>query len=195
MKFKLVSLGLFLLLAAGCNPPQLSPNEAATLTVGVLSKQAMVAIKNKDSIALSGFMDPTGPGLRFSPYTFVNPSDKIFTRTQVRNLFSDRDQYLWGYKAGSGAPINLTFTNYYPEFVYSKDFVNAPQVSVTQPIGHGNMVNNVADFYAGSITAEYHFPGFDPTLQGMDWQSLKLVFQQKNNNWYLVGIVHDQWTP
>jgi hypothetical protein len=188
-------LGLVVLLAAGCNPPQLNPNEASMLTVAMLSKQAITAIKNKDFTALANLVDHAGPGLRFSPYTFVTNNDQVFTKTQVQSLLTNRTQYLWGYAAGSGAPINLTFTNYYPQFVYSKDFANAPQVSATQPIGHGNMVNNVAQFYNGSITVEYHFPGFDPTLQGMDWQSLKLVFQQKNNSWYLVGVVHDQWTP
>jgi hypothetical protein len=28
----------------------------------------------------------------------------------------------------------------------------------------------------------------------MDWQSLRLVFEETAGNWYLVGIVHDQWT-
>jgi hypothetical protein len=41
---------------------------------------------------------------------------------------------------------------------------------------------------------EYHFSGFDKKFEGMDWASLKLVFENSNNEWYLVGIVHDQWT-
>jgi (p)ppGpp synthase/HD superfamily hydrolase len=28
----------------------------------------------------------------------------------------------------------------------------------------------------------------------MDWRSLRLVFEKKNDIWYLVGIIHDQWT-
>jgi len=28
----------------------------------------------------------------------------------------------------------------------------------------------------------------------MDWRSLKLVFKEKDGNWYLVGVVHDEWT-
>ena len=41
---------------------------------------------------------------------------------------------------------------------------------------------------------EYHFPGIDPKFEGMDWRSLRLVFEQKNCTWYLVGIIHAQWT-
>jgi hypothetical protein len=28
----------------------------------------------------------------------------------------------------------------------------------------------------------------------MDWRSLRLVFEEQGGSWYLVGIVHDQWT-
>jgi (p)ppGpp synthase/HD superfamily hydrolase len=41
---------------------------------------------------------------------------------------------------------------------------------------------------------EYHFSGFDPKYEGMDWRSLRLVFEEKDNIWHLVGIIHDQWT-
>jgi hypothetical protein len=44
------------------------------------------------------------------------------------------------------------------------------------------------------MIVEYYFPGFDLQLQGMDWRSLRLVFTLYDNTWYLVGIIHDQWT-
>ena len=28
----------------------------------------------------------------------------------------------------------------------------------------------------------------------MDWGALKLVFQQIDGNWYLVGLIHSNWT-
>jgi (p)ppGpp synthase/HD superfamily hydrolase len=28
----------------------------------------------------------------------------------------------------------------------------------------------------------------------MDWRSLRLVFEKKDDIWYIVGIIHDQWT-
>jgi hypothetical protein len=44
------------------------------------------------------------------------------------------------------------------------------------------------------MVVEYYFPGFDPQYEGMDWRSLRLIFLQDNDVWYLAGIVHDQWT-
>ena len=29
---------------------------------------------------------------------------------------------------------------------------------------------------------------------GLDWSSLKLVFQAGDTSWYLIGMVHGQWT-
>lgn len=58
----------------------------------------------------------------------------------------------------------------------------------------GNIIDNSHDFYPNSIIVEYYLPGTDPNNGGMDWQSLRLVFQSIENQWYLVGIIHSQWT-
>ena len=34
----------------------------------------------------------------------------------------------------------------------------------------------------------------DEALEGFDWCSLKLVFEPWENDWYLVGLVHGEWT-
>ena len=41
---------------------------------------------------------------------------------------------------------------------------------------------------------DYNFPGIDPEKKGYDWCSLKLVFEPWQNNWYLVGLIHSEWT-
>jgi hypothetical protein len=37
-------------------------------------------------------------------------------------------------------------------------------------------------------------PGAKPEYAGLDWASLLLVFEQYESRWYLVALVHDQWT-
>jgi len=103
--------------------------------------------------------------------------------------------YTWGtYLDGSGTPIELKFKDYYPLFVYSADFANPDQKAFNQSIGQGNTINNLTAYYPGAEFVEYHFTGFDPQLEGKDWQSLRLVFLIQNGKYYLIGIVHDQWT-
>lgn len=44
------------------------------------------------------------------------------------------------------------------------------------------------------MVVEYYLPGENPDYGGLDWQSLRLVFQHKEGAWYLVGVIHDEWT-
>ena len=61
-------------------------------------------------------------------------------------------------------------------------------------MGQGNTLINSSEIYKDAIIIEYHFSGFDPQYEGMDWRSLRLAFEKVNDIWYLVGIIHDQWT-
>jgi len=153
----------------------------------------VTALKDKDMNAVSQFVDPQS-GLRFSPYANVKSSDQVFSADKVGDLMADPTVYTWGVYDGSGAPISLTFTDYYSKFVYDVDFANAPQIALNHRLGTGNSIDNSQDFYPNSMIVDFYFPGFDPQYNGMDWRSLRLVFSQNNGSWYLVGIIHDQWT-
>jgi hypothetical protein len=61
-------------------------------------------------------------------------------------------------------------------------------------IGKGNTLENIHEVYPDGVFVEFHFTGFNEQYDGMDWKSLRLVFEQDGGSWRLVGIVHDQWT-
>ncbi|MDD5470267.1 MAG: hypothetical protein PHO92_05750, partial [Candidatus Peribacteraceae bacterium] len=63
-----------------------------------------------------------------------------------------------------------------------------------EPSARGNVLDNARDVYPGAQIVEYHFPGFDPQYEGMDWSSLRLVLEKFNSEWRLVGLIHDEWT-
>jgi hypothetical protein len=167
----------------------------ASLQQEVLDRASVVItlLKKKDMVSLSGYVHPL-LGLRFSPYAFVNDTDQVFSANQVAGLLTNNTVFTWGVYDGSGAPIELTFVEYYFQFVYDVDFSAAPQIALNHRLGEGNSLNNAQEFYPGSMVVEYYFPGFDPQYEGMDWRSLRLIFLQDNDVWYLAGIVHDQWT-
>ncbi|NLE25228.1 MAG: hypothetical protein GX625_07790, partial [Clostridiaceae bacterium] len=79
-------------------------------------------------------------------------------------------------------------------FIYDVDFASAEKIGYNEILGHGNTLENSAEVYKDSMVVEYHFPGLDPQYEGMDWRSLRIVFEKHNDTWYLVGIIHDQWT-
>jgi hypothetical protein len=170
-------------------PAASSPEEI----VAVRADAVIQSLRNKDLEALSTFIHPT-KGVRFSPYAFVRDSDRVFTPAQIKGLLADPTPYVWGAYDGSGLPIELTFAEYYDRFVYDQDFAHAEQVGYNQIIGMGNTINNCFEFYPRSIVVEYHFSGFDPGFEGMDWRSLRLVFQEEGGVWYCVGVIHDEWT-
>lgn len=155
---------------------------------------AMQLIKNKDLNGLSTLVHPT-KGLRFTPYPHVDlQKDKVFTAQEVAGLAANTTVYQWGIYDGKGDPIELTYSEYHKRFVYDHDFLTAPMVGKNHAIGTGNTIDNVKQAYPAGQFVEFHFPGFDPQYAGIDWSSLKLVFEQQGSIWYLVGIVHGQWT-
>ena len=58
----------------------------------------------------------------------------------------------------------------------------------------GNALENLADAYPGCRYVDFSIPSADPVNDGLDWSSLKLVFQPEDDLWYLVGVVHGEWT-
>lgn len=158
------------------------------------SHEAMGAIRNYDTKTWSEFAHPQ-KGIRFSPYTFVNgDEDLVFDREKLKNASNDSTIHTWGIYDGIGEPIKLNFSEYYKRFIYDADFAKAEEVSFNKPLGGGNTINNTFEFYKDSVIIEYHFPGTNPEFGGMDWRSLKIAFEKYDGTWYIVGIIHDEWT-
>jgi len=158
-----------------------------------LALQAVELIADQDFTALEGLTDPT-TGIRFTPYPYVSATDLIFVGSDITNFFTDPTVYTFGSFDGTGDPIELTKSDYYSSFIYDEDFENAPHISLNWMMGTGNMISNHETFYPSSKTVEFHFTGFNPSYAGMDWRSLRLVFQKFGTDWKLVGVVHGQWT-
>ncbi len=125
---------------------------------------------------------------------FKRKNNRIFNKEEISDFFTNQEYYLWGYYDGIGEPISLTPSQYYDRFIYSKDFMNVEEVGYNEVLSYGNMLENQFEVYDNAIVVEYYFPGISPDFGGMDWESLRLVFKQYGDSWYLVGIIHNQWT-
>lgn len=166
----------------------------AEAIIQVTSDDLINAIKDKDFNTIANFTHPN-KGVRFTPYTYVSVADDIvFNSTQIQGFFNDQTVYLWGNYDGSGEDINLTPDDYYDRFIYTADYVNAEQIGYNEVLSFGNMIENQFEVYNDAIVVEYYFSGFDLQYEGIDWSSLRLVFEEYNGTWLLVGIIHNQWT-
>jgi|GEM_PF-934718 len=176
------------------DPERLSPQEAKRIIAG-RAKSVIQALKAGNIAKLSNFVHPQ-KGVRFSPYASVLlDQDRVIRKNQLAQMWASAKLYRWGEYDGSGDPIRLSFRKYHRRFIFDHDFSRAESVNYNPAsMGHGNTPNNIQAVYPKSIAVGYHFSGFDPKVSGMDWSSLWLVFEKKGSAWYLVGIVHDEWT-
>lgn len=217
MKKRLITFLLMIFLLAACAPrpaedqpvfesepvtqstpttppsPTVTPVPRGPLTLEDMASEVIQALAEKDLVTVAKFVHPE-KGVRLSPYAYVYESHLVFTPDELARLVDSDAVLLWGNFDGTGDPIELTFDEYYERFLYSADFANPEQMAVNQVLGFGNSLNNIADFYPGSSFVEYHFSGFEEDYGGMDWVSLRLVFLQEGGEWFLVGLVNDQWT-
>lgn len=160
--------------------------------------QAIIVInllKNKDMVSLAGYIHPER-GVRFTPYSYIETqTNLVFQADEIATLMENTQLYTWGEYDGTGDPIDATFSDYYNKFVYDVDFAEPNMIGNNTVVStSGNMVNNISQAYPNESFVEFHFSGFDAQYAGMDWKSLRLVFEDVDGTWYLVGIIHDQWT-
>lgn len=159
-----------------------------------VNQTTILAVKEKEMKKLASMVHPV-KGVRFSPYSSIDMAkDLVFTKDQLLGMFESETIYNWGDYDGSGEPIKLTFSQYYDRFIYNRDFVNAEKVGFNEIQQSGNTIVNIRDVYPDGNFYDYYFSGFNPEYDGMDWASLRLVFEEYDGRWYLVCIAHGEWT-
>lgn len=162
--------------------------------IETMAAETLSALRDRNYAALAGLVHPD-EGLRLSPYANVNPAtDKHFSASALSAAGADTSVYTWGQYDGSGEPIEMTIAAYFDRFVYDRDFASANRGAIDTRIGSGNSIDNIGQAYADGHFVEYYVPGDDPDYDGLDWASLRLVFEEHAGCPRLVGIVHDQWT-
>lgn len=191
-----IGWGLLPLLLAACSP-RLDDRELAGRREGALearAREAIAALSAADYEDLSRLIHPQ-KGVRFSPEAFVDEArDQVFSAAEIARAAVDPSPRTWGAWDGSGEEIRLSFREYVERFVWDADFAAADTVAVDQRIGLSTTVDNIRAVYRDAAVVEFHVAGSDPRYEGMDWRSLRLVFERQDDNWFLVGVVHDQWS-
>ncbi|TJY41863.1 hypothetical protein E5161_11715 [Cohnella pontilimi] len=180
---------------AAVEPVSGTPSQEAGLDAKLkqTAKDVVGMLRDRDLEQLAGVIDPS-KGLRFSPYPHIDVKGGRVFKPGELPTFKDTGKLAWGVYDGSGSPIELTFRDYFEKFVYDQDYAGAPNISVNKLLGTGNTKFNGLEVYPDASYAEFHFPGFDKSKDGMDWESLVLVFRPAGNDWKLCAIVHGQWT-
>lgn len=173
---------------------QLTRLEALEEDPVVAARNLLAMIGEKDWTALSSRVHPDR-GLRLSPYSRVEvDQDLVFTAEDVLEFDAMTSPMTWGFYDGTGEPIVLDFPAYYGRFLFDQDYRIAPIMGLDTEVSTGNLISNIENVYPEAVFMEFHFPGIDPAYMGMDWRSLTLVMEMVDGTYYLVGIVHGEWT-
>ncbi len=150
-------------------------------------------IKAGDFASLSKVVHPE-KGVTFSPYTTVALSaNKNFSSSEVAKFGDDATKYIWGLYAGVGSPIELTPKEYFDEFVYDSDYVNASQIGVDCVVRSGNSLENFTYEFPEARFVDLYKSG-GKAADGLDWSSLRLGFEECAGVLYLTTLIHSEHT-
>jgi hypothetical protein len=152
---------------------------------------ALEALRAKNTAALAALVDPDD-GVRFSPYSYVDGSDIRIAAGKLETALRDKRVRRWGAYDGSGDPIDLTFAEYYERFVFDVDFTKGtrPPQNFTE-----NTTDNAQEVYGPDARiVELYLEPHDSSIDGLDWRMLRLVMKRRRGVYYVVGIVHTEWT-
>jgi hypothetical protein len=156
------------------------------------AQSVLEALRGRDFEGLAA-MAAEG-GVIFSPYAYIEDSAVKLDAGRLAALNLD-DEYAWGIYDGSGEPIDLTVSGYFDRFVYDKDYLNETSlIGINTLAQTGNTISNIDKAFPDARFIEFYVPGTNPDYSGMDWGSLRLVFQIEGGEFMLAGVIHDQWT-
>ncbi len=160
-----------------------------------LEHQVITALKNREMAELAALVHPD-KGVRFSPFSYVDTrSDLVFTAEKIKHFFNDFKKYTWGYNDNNGLGIRMNSKEYFERYIFDTDYSTADEINYNTTIGRGVIVSNVFEVYPRSIIVEFG-KGQPSSTEGDDgdWRSIRLVFEKnEDGEWYLVGLLHDQW--
>lgn len=153
------------------------------------AKTAILALKDKDFKLFSTFVHPE-KGIRLGTIE-GNVDTTILFSTEIARLWEDESpRFKVWHEELPGEWIS--FKKYYEQFLYDRDFANAPKIGHNQLFSRGPSVWNPWEEHPGSIVVEYFVPSED---EGLNWRILSFVFETFNDEWYLVRAAHMRWGP
>lgn len=162
-------------------------------SIKAIGEQVLISIKENNFAELRKYFSEEG--VLFSPYGYIDTArSKKLTPEDFLSAIDKKWILTWGSYDGTGDPIKLTVRDYLKKFVYNADYLDAEAIGYDEVMKQGNSVNNLKEIYPKQHFIDYHFSGFDQKMKGMDWTSLRLVFEKQNGEYFLVAVIHDQWT-
>lgn len=161
-----------------------------------IGNELIAIFYNKEYEKLSAYIKNEDRKIVFSPYLYIDTTSvKKLTLEELKEYEKSNRLLNWGWYDGSGEPIKLSLSDYVDRFVYDVDYLNETDtITIDEVHMKGNSINNISDIYPEANYIHYYRAPKDPELGEMDWRSLIFVFEEVNTNYYLIAVVHNEWT-
>lgn len=165
-----------------------------SLALEQFTDQLINTLSNNDLTEFAQHFHPE-KGTYFSPYTFLDTMGGVNYITD--EFITDLNQnkvVLWGRYDGSGELIELTIKDYFKQFVYPVDFKTlTTHKNINSKLAYSNTLNNIKSIFPDAQYVEYYYKG-SGNYDGMDWSSLIFYIEKHQGYFYLVAVVHNEWT-
>ncbi len=157
-----------------------------------LNDSLLKIFEDKNYGELANFIHPT-KGVLFSMYGYVDPTrDKRFTKEDYLQYLPTPTKFTWGEKDGTGDLLVISLKDYLSDWVYSRNFSTGAYYLNTFK-GSGNTLNNLEKVFPGTDFTENYIAGSEK-YGGMNWNTLRFVFEQFEGQYYLIAVINDSWT-
>lgn len=176
-------------------------NQKADPQNDILSKEELLKKTNNELLQalkignydiFANYIHPQ-KGVRFSMYAFVDKNeDKHFSKADFEKFHSSKIIFTWGSKDGSGEVYKATLKSYLKDWVFKKDFTKS-EYSPDKFLAGGNSLNNLKEIYPNSDFTENYISGTEK-YGGMDWNTLRFVFEEFEGKFYVVAVINDECT-
>jgi hypothetical protein len=144
----------------------------------------------------TGFSEHFHPteGCTFVPYTFMTEDEQVFTAKSFQESIKNNTKHNWGEQDGSGNPIISTIKDYSSNYIYSANFKDSlVEIHYNQDFAFSNTQNNIYEYFPFSDAIEYYHPG-SKGYEDMDWRSVIFRCSLIDGKYYLIAVVHNEWT-
>ncbi|MBS3681417.1 ankyrin repeat domain-containing protein [Ornithinibacillus massiliensis] len=183
--------------------------ETAILSLELLYKQPGIVehaetvfdlLATRNMTELANHVHPE-KGVVFAPFLQLNSTPLteehepvIFQANEISGLLQNKTVYHWGDHGSSGLPIDMSPAEYLDNYVYTKQEPDSIFINQQDLSGPEFFTDIIRGEYPDAHMVQY---SFNETIPGDDlsWLQLTLIFEPYNNEWKLVGILHNAWTP
>lgn len=156
------------------------------------NKEIIAALKAGDTKKLATYIHPDR-GITFTMYGFIDPvTAKHFNRKEFIRYGGTPVKFTWGPLDGTGESYVRSIGDFLRQWVFAQDF-SQTKLYINRFRGSGNSINNLQKIYPEADFTENYFEGTEE-YSNMDWQALRLVFEQYQGKYYLIAVVTDRWT-